>query len=98
MPSRLGDVIDDHCGRCGRLTDHSIVAMMNGEPVRVRCRTCNHEHAYRHGKGGRKQVSKQSAFDQVLSGILAEQRGEPATGESEEQTKRPVRRKRASDG
>ncbi len=28
---RLGDDIDDHCSRCKRTTDHSIVSMMGEE-------------------------------------------------------------------
>ncbi len=74
MAPRLGDIIEDHCSRCTRLTDHSIVAVVNDEVVKVRCRTCNHEHPYRHGRSPkRKPAAKQSAFDQVLAGILAAQ-------------------------
>jgi hypothetical protein len=77
MPVRLGDTIEDHCSRCTRVTDHSIVALMNEEIIKVRCRTCNHEHKYRHGKGGRKkELDKKSAFDQVLAGIVSEQSGD----------------------
>ena len=95
MPTRLGDVIEDHCSRCTRLTDHSVVAMMNDDVVKVRCRTCNHEHAYKHGRGSRKQpLDKKSAFDQVLAGILADQVGEdPATAPPTRQ-----RARAASDG
>lgn len=75
MESRLGDIIEDHCSRCTRLTDHSIVAVVNGDVVKVRCRTCNHEHPYRHGESPKRKKSaeKQSAFDAVLAGILATQ-------------------------
>lgn len=80
MPQRLGDIIEDHCSRCTRLTDHSIVAIVNGEVVKVRCRTCQHEHIFRHGHGARKRsldraMDKKAAFDAVLAGILA---GQPA--------------------
>lgn len=77
MEPRLGDIIEDHCSRCTRLTDHSVVAAVGGEVVKVRCRTCNHEHPYRHGQSPKKKATgKLSAFDQVLAGILASQ---PAT-------------------
>jgi len=45
---RLGDVIDDHCVKCRRITNHSIVSLINGEAAKVRCRTCYHDHDYRH--------------------------------------------------
>ena len=36
---RLGDIIDDYCSRCHRLTDHSVVAMLGEEVRKTRCRT-----------------------------------------------------------
>lgn len=80
MTPRLGDTIEDHCSRCTRLMDHSIVAVVNGEVVKVRCRTCQHEHIYRHGHGARKRsldraMDKKAAFDAVLASILAAQPG-----------------------
>lgn len=76
MDIRVGDVLDDYCSRCKRLTDHSAVALVNGEVVRVSCRTCNRDHEYKHGKlPEARGKAKVSAFDQVLAGIVAEQRG-----------------------
>ena len=49
MPDyRLGDVIDDFCVRCKRIMNHSLVSLVNGEPAKVRCRTCHSDHDYRH--------------------------------------------------
>lgn len=45
---RLGDVIDDHCVKCRRVTNHSIVSLVDGKAAKVRCRTCYHDHDYRH--------------------------------------------------
>lgn len=45
---RLGDVIDDYCVKCRRITNHSIVSLVNDEAAKVRCRTCYHDHDYRH--------------------------------------------------
>jgi hypothetical protein len=72
MPEfRLGDVIDDYCSRCRLLTNHSIVSLVNGEPAKVHCRTCYHEHNYRHGKvAARKSRKKAQLFDEVLSSIV----------------------------
>ena len=66
---RLGDDIDDHCSRCKRSTDHSIVSMMGEEVLRTRCRTCNSEHAYRHNKGGRKEMTAKEAFDKLVASM-----------------------------
>ncbi len=78
MQARLGDIIEDYCPHCGHLLDHSIAALVNGDVVKVLCRTCNREHAYKHGREPerKKASARQSAFDQVLAGILATQAGE----------------------
>ena len=60
---RLGDDIDDHCSRCKRTTDHSIVSMMGEEVLRTRCRTCNSEHKYRQNKSRSKEMTAKEAFD-----------------------------------
>ncbi len=78
MEARIGDVIEDYCTQCGHLLDHSIAALVNGQVVKVSCRTCHREHAYKHGQEPKrkKTQAKQSAFEQVLAGILATQSGE----------------------
>lgn len=45
---RLGDEIDDHCAKCKRITNHLIVSFLDGEPAKVRCRSCYSEHDYFH--------------------------------------------------
>ena len=74
---RLGDTIDDYCTRCRLPTDHSVVALIGEEVKKVRCRTCNHEHDFRHGKGGQKKKPKLSAYDQVLASVMAGMPEEP---------------------
>ena len=66
---RLGDVIDDHCIKCRRVTNHSIVSLVSGEPAKVRCRTCYHDHDYRHEQAppSKKELKKQELFKEVLS-------------------------------
>jgi hypothetical protein len=66
---RLGDDIDDHCSRCKRTTDHSIVAMAGEEVLKTRCRTCGSEHKYRQNKSRSKEMTAQEAFDKVLSSV-----------------------------
>ena len=68
---RLGDVIDDHCVKCRRITNHAIVSLVNGEPAKVRCRTCYHDHDYRHEQAppSKKDLKKQELFKEVLSSV-----------------------------
>ncbi len=69
---RLGDYIDDHCSRCKRTTDHAVVAMAGEEVQKVICRTCNHEHKYRHNKTGKKELTKEEAFQKVLASVTGQ--------------------------
>jgi hypothetical protein len=48
--------------------------MVEAEVRKVRCQTCNSEHNYRHGKGGKKKESVKSLFDQVAAGLLSPSR------------------------
>ncbi len=69
---RLGDVIDDFCSKCRRLTNHSIVSLMDGQAAKVRCRTCYNDHDYRHETAppSKKALLKQKElFNAVLSGV-----------------------------
>jgi hypothetical protein len=68
---RLGDVIDDYCVKCRRITNHSIVSIMNGEAAKVRCRTCYHDHDYRHEQAppSKKDLKKAELFNEVLSTV-----------------------------
>lgn len=42
-----GDTIDSQCTRCKALLNHTIVAMVAGQVVRVKCNTCGSEHNHR---------------------------------------------------
>ncbi len=68
---RLGDVIDDHCIKCRRVTNHSIVSIINREAAKVRCRTCYHDHDYRHEQAppSKKELKKQELFREVLASV-----------------------------
>jgi hypothetical protein len=66
---RLGDDIDDYCSRCKRTTDHSILALVEDDIKKVRCRTCNNEHSFRHNKNPKKEMTAAQAFDKVLESV-----------------------------
>lgn len=66
---RLGDLIDDYCPRCRLLLNHAVASIMDGKAVKVICKTCYTEHAYRHGEGGKKKApGRMTLFEQVLAG------------------------------
>lgn len=72
MPeSRLGDIIDDYCVKCRRLTNHSVVSILSEQPAKVRCRTCYNDHDYRHEQVPPPKVDSRKAalFNEVLASL-----------------------------
>jgi hypothetical protein len=90
MPDfRLGDIIDDHCIKCRRVTNHAIVSLVNAEPAKVRCRTCYHDHDYRHEQAppSKKDLKKAELFKEVLAaaapGAVMDSEDPPIEAEAE---------------
>jgi hypothetical protein len=85
---RLGDVIDDYCVKCKRITNHSLVSMLDGKPAKVRCRTCYNDHDYRNEQAppSKKDLKKEALFKEVLSSV------EPEAEAAEEKQKRKQRK------
>jgi hypothetical protein len=80
MPDyRLGDVIDDFCVRCKRIMNHSLVSLVDGQPAKVRCRTCHNDHDYRHEQAPppKSDTRKQALFDEVLKKVNPEDGSQP---------------------
>jgi hypothetical protein len=74
---RLGDIIDDFCVKCRRLTNHSIVSLVGADAAKVRCRTCYHDHDYRHEQAPpSKKELKRMEEEAKAAQALAEQNGE----------------------
>ena len=87
---RLGDVIDDYCVKCRRLTNHSIVSIVDGKAAKVRCRTCYNDHDYRFEQAppSKKDLKKAELFKEVLATVAP---GSEATEEAEAKpTEEPV--------
>lgn len=85
---RLGDIIDDFCVKCKRIMNHAIVSMLNGDPAKVRCRTCHNDHDYRHEQAPPPKVDARKAalFNEVLAKVApsaptADDDGEDALAE-----------------
>jgi hypothetical protein len=72
MDLRLGDVIDDYCVKCRRVTNHSIVSLVASAAAKVRCRTCYSDHDYRKEQAPptKKELARQKElFNAVLAGM-----------------------------
>lgn len=97
---RLGDIIDDHCVKCRRVTNHAIVSLVNSEPAKVRCRTCYHDHDYRHEQAppSKKDLKKAELFKEVLAAAApaAAAAGDPPSdGAAAKPPKKAARGKKA---
>jgi hypothetical protein len=68
---RLGDIIDDFCVKCKRIMNHAVVSLLNGEPAKVRCRTCHNDHNFLHEQAPPPKVDtrKQALFNEVLAKV-----------------------------
>ena len=94
MPDvRLGDDIDDFCIRCKRITNHSVVSMVNGGPAKVRCRSCHSDHDYRHEQAPPPKVDprKQALFNEVLAKVDGTAAAEPAAAEGDQAGRKPAK-------
>jgi len=54
----VGRDIDCRCTRCKMELAHTIIAMVNGVPARVKCNTCHSERKYRAPKRAGKTTTK----------------------------------------
>jgi hypothetical protein len=54
---RVGGDIDAYCTKCKMLLGHTILAMVGSKAARVRCNTCQGEHAYKAGPPGTSRKS-----------------------------------------
>ena len=81
---RLGDDIDDYCVRCKRIMNHAVVSVLNGEPAKVRCRTCHSDHDYRHEQAPPPKVDARKAalFNEVLKTVDPNEAGADSTAEA----------------
>ena len=66
---RLGDVLDDYCPRERRVTNHAVVAIVDGDIKLTRCTTCDTEHPY---KAARVPPRRQTRLVAALSNAGAD--------------------------
>lgn len=68
---RLGDIIDDYCIKCRRMTNHAIVSIVDDEAAKVRCRSCYYDHNYQREQipPSKKDLKKLELFNAVLATV-----------------------------
>jgi hypothetical protein len=79
---RLGDDVDDFCIKCKRLTNHTIVSLIDEKPAKVRCRACYNDHDFRNGEAppSKKELAKKEAlFNEVLGSMRPGETADSAT-------------------
>ena len=69
---RLGDIIDDWCVKCRRLTNHAIVSLVEAEAAKVRCRSCYSDHNYLREQQPPSKKELKRLAEAALSGAAAE--------------------------
>ncbi|MDQ2899754.1 MAG: hypothetical protein M3Y07_08135 [Acidobacteriota bacterium] len=94
--ARLGDIIDDYCVKCRRLTNHSVVSILNEQPAKVRCRTCYNDHDYRREQVPPPKVDSRKAalFNEVLA-TMPEAPSPAVTAQEPEAIKAPPKAPKA---
>ncbi len=60
-PLKAGQEVDAWCTKCKMDLTHRIVAVVDGKPVKVECRTCYQTHVYRAPKNSPSAVSARVA-------------------------------------
>jgi len=96
MDLRLGDVIDDFCVKCRRLTNHSIVSLVEGSAAKVRCRTCYSDHDYRKEQAppSKKELARQKElYNAVLSGAAGATEVSASTADAAADPPAPAKKK-----
>lgn len=58
-----GDTVESQCTRCKALLNHTIVAMVAGQVVRVKCNTCGSEHNHRPAKEPKVAAAKSARVE-----------------------------------
>src|SRR5439155_22450947 len=68
-PLRLGDLVDDYCPRERRITNHTVVALVDDAIKQTRCTTCECEHVYKDGKAPRRRKKDPTSalYEEVLA-------------------------------
>jgi hypothetical protein len=61
-----GDTVESQCTRCKALLNHTVVAMVAGQVVRVKCNTCGSEHNHRPVKEPKAAAAKSPKAEKAV--------------------------------
>lgn len=78
-----GNEIESMCTKCKVVLNHTIVAMVEGRVVRVKCNTCGSEHNYRPQKT-ETAASKRTAAVKTSASARPKTRRDPELADREE--------------
>lgn len=56
----VGNPVESRCTKCRKITNHIVVAMAEGLPVKVECNTCGGQHKYRPPTVRKKPVTRRN--------------------------------------
>ncbi len=68
----VGDVVDSKCGKCKDARRHVVVAVVDGEIVKVECKTCGSQH--KHRPPGVAKPAKKTAAKKARKPTIAERK------------------------
>lgn len=80
---KVAEEILSYCTRCRMDLSHTVVAMQGDRAVRVQCKTCRSDHAYRAPKGAKEPLPKGSPLARSGGGKAAAEKKEVVTVEAE---------------
>jgi len=66
-PLSAGDPIESRCTKCRRITNHTIVALVDAAPTKVQCNVCSGQHNYRPLTATTKKKSVRSTADPTIA-------------------------------
>ncbi|PLX80887.1 MAG: hypothetical protein C0616_06650 [Desulfuromonas sp.] len=52
-----GDILDAYCTKCRKMMNHTLIALVDEKPSRVKCNTCEGEHNFRNPPKTKKSAS-----------------------------------------
>ena len=82
---RVGGDILCHCGHCNMNLAHVVIAMVDGKPKRVICKTCRSEHNFRTGGSSSSKRSTPRSPRATKTTILASELWQQRLNENKSQ-------------
>ena len=79
-----GDQTESMCTKCKSLLNHTIVAMVDGRIVRVKCNTCGSEHNYRPQKEAVKAPVRRVTAVKTAASARTKVKRDPEASDREE--------------